>query len=208
MLGVDYPWSHPAPAALRAAGVGFAMRYLSNDSSKNLSLAEANALAAQGIWSGVVWETTATRALAGRAAGATDARAALAQAQACGMPDGRPIYFAVDTDTTWSQVAPYFQGIRDVLPLGQVGVYGGIRIIQGAASSGLVSWYWQAEAWSGGRWDPHAHIRQAGSLTVGGVSCDRNTSMFADFGQWMPGRTPNAPAPAAADRRRLDEEVR
>lgn len=189
--GVDYPWSKPAPAALRDAGVTFAMRYLSKDPGKNLTLAEANALAAAGIWCGVVWETTAGRALAGRAAGADDAREALRQATACGMPGTRPIYFAVDTDTTWSQVQPYFQGVRDVLPLAQVGVYGGIRIVQGAADSGLVTWYWQAEAWSGGRWEPRAHIRQAGTARIGGVDCDKNTAQFADFGQWMPGRTPD-----------------
>jgi hypothetical protein len=208
MLGVDYPWQHPAPAALRAAGVGFAMRYLSNDETKNLTRTEADTLAAAGIWSGVVWETTATRALDGYTAGAKDATEALKQATACGMPAGRPIYFAVDTDTTWGKVSPYFQGIRSVLPQQQVGVYGGIRIIQAAAASGLTAWYWQAEAWSGGQWDPHAHIRQAGTITVDGVQCDHNTSMADDFGQWMPGRTPVTPITKPADRRRLDEEVR
>ncbi|MFD9124366.1 glycoside hydrolase domain-containing protein [Kitasatospora sp. NPDC059571] len=189
-LGVDYPWAHPSPAALQAAGVGFAMRYLSHDDSKDLHRGEADALAAVGIWCGAIWETTEAPALAGRAAGAADAREALAQAQACGKPDGRPIYFAVDTDTTWDQVAPYFQGVRDVLPLAEVGAYGGLRIIQGAAASGLVSWFWQAEAWSGGDWDPHAHIRQAGTITIGGVTCDQNTAMNSDYGQWMPGQTP------------------
>lgn len=188
--GVDYPWSKPAPSALRDAGVTFALRYLSKDPSKNLTLTEANALAAAGIWSGVVWETTAGRALDGRAAGTADAREALRQATACGMPSSRPIYFAVDTDTTWSQVQPYFQGIRDVLPAERIGVYGGIRIIAGAADSGLVAWYWQTIAWSGGRWDPRAHIRQTGYVTVDGVQCDRNEAMTDDFGQWMPGRTP------------------
>lgn len=189
-LGVDYPWSKPTPAALRAAGVTFALRYLSTDQSKNLTRAEADQLAAQGIWSGVVWETTAGRALAGYTAGAADAKEALKQATACGMPSGRPIYFAVDTDTTWSQVQAYFQGVRSVLPLQQVGVYGGIRIVQGAADSGLVAWFWQTLAWSGGRWDPRAHIRQVGYITVGKVQCDKNLADLIDFGQWQPGRTP------------------
>ena len=194
--GVDYPWTHPKPAALTAAGFAFAMRYLSTDPSKNLTRGEADALAAAGVWSGVVWETTAGRALAGRAAGVADAQAALVQAQACGMPAGRPIYMAVDTDATWAAVQPYFAGASSVLGPGRTGVYGGLRIVQGAAASGLVSWYWQASAWSGGVWDPRAHIRQLGTVTVGGVQCDRNTAMAADFGQWMPGRTPNAPSPA------------
>jgi hypothetical protein len=166
------------------------MRYLSTDASKNLSRGEADALAAQGIWSGVVWETTAGRALAGQAAGAADARAAVAQASACGMPGTRPIFFAVDTDTTWSAVRPYFQGVASVLPPSRIGVYGGIKVVSGAADSGLVAWYWQATAWSAGRWDPRAHIRQLGYITIGGVQCDKNESRTADFGQWMPGRTP------------------
>jgi 2-hydroxychromene-2-carboxylate isomerase len=190
MLGVDYPWTHPTPAAMQAAEVAFAFRYLSKDSSKNLSRAEADALAARGIWVGVVWETTAGRALDGRAAGTADAREALRQAQACGMPAGRPIYFAVDTDTTWAAVQPYFLGVRDVLPASQIGVYGGIKVVAGAADSGLVSWYWQAYAWSAGRWEPRAHVRQLGYITIGGVQCDRNESMTSDYGQWMPGRTP------------------
>ncbi|MFJ8437682.1 glycoside hydrolase domain-containing protein [Kitasatospora griseola] len=208
--GVDYPWSKPPPAALHDAGVAFVMRYLSKDASKNLSIDEANSLAAVGIWCGVVWETTAGRALDGRAAGAADAREAVRQAAACGMPDGRPIYFAVDTDTTWPRVAPYFQGVCDVLPADQVGVYGGIRIVAAAADSGLARWYWQAEAWSGGRWEPRAHIRQAGGARIGGVDVDNNTAVTGDFGQWMPGRPyspTNTPA-ARLDRRRLDEEVR
>jgi hypothetical protein len=201
-LVVDYPWSHPAPSALQGAGVVGAMRYLSTDASKNLTRAEADALAAVGIWCGVVWETTAGRALAGYAAGVADAGAAAAQAAACGMPSSRPIYFAVDTDTDWASVQPYFQGIASVLGAARTGVYGGLAVIQGAAGSGLVAWYWQTSAWSGGVWDPHANLRQGGSITIGGVDCDRNTAVTADYGQWKPGITPTPPpAPKPSPRR-------
>src|SRR5262245_1036236 len=94
--GVDYAWSHPTPAALKAAGARFVCRYLSPDSTKNLSKTEAAALAAVGIWCVAVWESNAGRALAGTAAGTADAKTALAQATAAGMPSGRPIFFAVD----------------------------------------------------------------------------------------------------------------
>ncbi|MEV7770599.1 glycoside hydrolase domain-containing protein [Kitasatospora sp. NPDC086791] len=188
--GVDYPWTHPSAASLQAAGASFAMRYLSTDASKNLSRAEANDLAAHGIWCGVVWETTTGRALAGQAAGAADARTAAAQAVACGMPADRPIYFAVDTDTNWTSVQPYFAGVASVLGAARTGVYGGLRVVQGAAASGLVAWYWQTSAWSGGVWDPRAHLQQGGGITIGGVDCDRNTATTTDYGQWMPGRTP------------------
>lgn len=188
--GVDYPWTHPPAGALQAAGASFAMRYLSTDQSKNLTLAEATDLAAHGIWCGVVWETTEGRALAGQAAGAADARSAAAQAAACGMPADRPVYFAVDTDTSWSGVQAYFAGVAGVLGAGRTGVYGGLRVVRGAAGSGLVTFYWQTSAWSGGVWDPRAHLRQGGTVTIGRVECDRNEATVADYGQWMPGRTP------------------
>ncbi|MFD8083453.1 glycoside hydrolase domain-containing protein [Kitasatospora sp. NPDC059722] len=188
--GVDYPWTHPTAAALQASGAAFAMRYLSTDASKNLTRAEADDLAAHGIWCGVVWETTEGRALAGQAAGAADARTAAAQAAACGMPPDRPIYFAVDTDTDWPSVRPYFTGAAGVLGAARTGVYGGLHVVRGAAASGLVTWYWQTSAWSGGVWDPDAHLRQGGAVTIGGVDCDRNTATTTDYGQWMPDRSP------------------
>jgi hypothetical protein len=63
-----------------------------------------------------------------------------------------------------------------------------------------VSWYWQTDAWSGGVWDVHAHLRQEGSITINGVDCDRNTAMTADYGQWMPGISPAAPIPNPSPR--------
>jgi hypothetical protein len=88
-------------AALRRAEVGLVCRYLSHDTTgKNLTRAEAERLSAAGIWLVVVWESAAGRARSGRGGGVADARAADAQARACGMPRDRPIYFAVDADAT------------------------------------------------------------------------------------------------------------
>lgn len=197
-LGVDYPWTHPSPAALKAAGVAFAMRYLATDRSKALSRAEADALAAVGIWVGVVWETTADRMLSGRAGGVTDAKAAAAQASACGMPSGRPIYFAADWDVTPTQQAAvnaYLDGAASVLGRPRVGVYGGYYTVKRALDGGHATWAWQTPGWSGGQWDARAHIRQGAQRSIGGVSCDLNTAMKADFGQWMPGKTPSTTTP-------------
>src|SRR3954454_9683507 len=101
--GIDYAFGRPTMAALKSAGIKFVCRYLSHSPSKNLTAAEAKKLSDAGIWIVVVWETTAKRALDGYAAGAADARDALAQAQICGMPDDRPIYFAVDWDASAGQ---------------------------------------------------------------------------------------------------------
>jgi hypothetical protein len=188
--GVDYAWSHPSPTSLKAAGKAFVCRYLATDASKSLTAAEAKALAAVGISSVVVWETTAKRALDGKGAGAADAKAAVAQATACGMPSSRPIYFAVDFDATAGQqtaISAYFDGAASVLGLDRVGIYGGYYPVKRTLDAGKATWAWQTVAWSGGKWDVRAVIRQGAQATIGGVSCDRNTALTADYGQWTPG---------------------
>ncbi|CCB74238.1 protein of unknown function [Streptantibioticus cattleyicolor NRRL 8057 = DSM 46488] len=179
------------------------MRYLSADPTKNLTLAEAKSLAAEGIWVGVVWETTADRMLSGRPGGIADAKAALAQARECGMPEDRPIYFAADFDVTPEQQGPvnaYLFGAASVLGAARVGVYGGYYTVKRALDRGAARWAWQASAWSGGQWDPRAHIQQPiDTVTIGGVECDRDTAMTSDFGQWMPGLSPEDDMPLTTD---------
>lgn len=191
MDGVDYSAGRPGGAALKAAGKAFACRYLSHDAGKNLRPSEAADLAAHGVSAVVVWETTASRAAASRAAGAADATEAAAQAKACGQPTDRPIYFAVDWDAAPSTVVPYFQGVASVIGLGRTGAYGGVKVIRYLLDHGLIRWAWQTAAWSAGQWDARAHIRQyAKTTTINGVSCDLDTAMQQDFGQWTPGHSP------------------
>jgi nucleoid-associated protein YgaU len=189
--GVDYAWSHPGGAALKAAGKKFACRYLSTDTTKNLTKTEANDLSANGVACVVVWETTADRALAGSAAGEADAKSAAAQATAAGMPAGCPIYFAVDFDATPEQQTPinaYLTGAASVLGKAGTGVYGGFYVVKRALDAGVCTFAWQTSAWSGGQWDARAHIRQGASATIGGASCDLDTAMVANYGQWTPGK--------------------
>lgn len=191
--GVDYAWSRPSPASLKAAKISFVCRYLATDRSKALSATETKALAAVGIWLVVVWETSAKRMLAGKAGGVADAKAAAFQSKACGMPGGRPIYFAADWDATEAQqtaINAYLDGAASVLGAARVGIYGGYYPVKRALDAGKAAWAWQTRAWSGGQWDNRAHIRQGAYVTIGGVQCDANTSMKPDFGQWMPGKTP------------------
>jgi hypothetical protein len=190
--GVDYSAGRPGGKALADAGMRFAARYLSHNPSKNLTPAEADDLAAHGVSCVVVWETTASRAGAGRAAGIADAKEAAAQAKACGQPAGRPIYFAVDWDANPTVVVPYFQGVASVLGLARTGVYGGYKVVDYLLDHKLATWAWQTVAWSGGRRDSRAVIRQyASTIRINGVECDHDTAMAADYGQWTPGRTPN-----------------
>lgn len=198
-LGVDYAWQHPDPAALAAAGYRFACRYLSRDSSKNVTLAEAQALARQGIAVVANWEYGAQDMLRGVQGGVADAQLALAQAEAAGMPAGRPIYFSADWDVTPAQevaVSAYLGGADSVLGAARTGEYAGFYPVKIARDGGLAAWSWQTYGWSGGQWDPRDQIRQTGSATVGGVQVDVNQAMTADYGQWFPGVSTPAPAPA------------
>jgi hypothetical protein len=185
--GIDYAWQHPAPSAIAAAGYRFAIRYLSNDPSKNITRQEAEGLCAQGIYIVLNWEFTAQDMLRGYSGGVADGRFALVLANSVGMPAGRPIYFSADWDVTPAQesaVIAYLHGAEAALNGDPAGIYGGFYPVKTALDMGAAKWAWQTEAWSGGQWDPRDKIRQTGQAVIGGVVVDTNEAMAADYGQW------------------------
>ncbi len=203
-FGVDYAWGRPSVTSLKNAGVTFACRYLSHDTTgKNLTHAEAVSLSNAGIWLVVVWETTAQRALDGHAAGVQDAKDADAQAKACGMPSGRPIYFAVDFDATSGQqsaINAYFDGVASVLGKARTGIYAGYNPVKRTLDGGHAAWAWQTYAWSGGKWDSRAQLQQySNDHVIGGVGLDYDRSTKTDYGQWKVGVTPTPPTPTEED---------
>jgi hypothetical protein len=157
-LGVDYAWQHPDPAQIKAAGYDFVVRYLSNDPTKNLTVAERDSLWAHNLNVLLVWESYAARALAGTQAGIDDARNAVAQAAALGHPPDVPLFFACDTNATANQARPYFKGVASVRPC--VGVYGGIAVVDTLIADGTVRYGWQTCAWSAGKVSQVAHLYQ------------------------------------------------
>lgn len=179
--GLDY--TSMAPSEAKAKGARFVCRYLSHDSSKNLSPSESKDLARLGIKRVVVWETTANRALDGRDAGRSDAHEAQRQAYACGMPSSRPIYFAIDFDTAGNPgaVDAYFDGVKDILGQSRTGAYGGIEAIKHLFDDHRISFGWQTYAWSGSQWDPRAQIQQYDNSNN---AFDKDRSTRTDFGQW------------------------
>jgi hypothetical protein len=194
MFGLDWAWGHISAAALSAVHADFAARYLSRDEGKNLQLKEARDLTSGKKFIIVVWETTASRAAQGFNAGVADARAAKAQAASRGKPDWRPIFFAVDFPGSAAQVAPYFRGVNSVLGKSLTGAYGSYAVIKGLFDMGLIAFGWQTYAWSGGLWDPRAHVQQySNDHHVAGVSCDFDRANAADFGQWQVGQKKPAP---------------
>lgn len=189
IFGVDYAWSHPLIEDMKVIGVQFIVRYLSNDTSKNLTKEEATAANKAGISCAVVWESTADRAKAGRPAGEVDARKAQEQARACGMPEDRPIYFAVDWDARVAdqpQINGYIDGAVSVLGRDRVGMYAGYWPLKRSFDAGKITWGWQTYAWSGGLWDSRAHIQQyQNGVQLGKGQVDYNRAMTEDYGQWM-----------------------
>jgi len=190
--GLDWAWGW-APGKgkqIAATGATFVARYLANlPNSKVITRAEVADLSAAGLDIVLVWETTTGRARAGMDAGKHDATEALRQARALGMPDDRPIYFAVDEDTTAYAVGGYFHGVWSVLGNGRVGVYGSYAVCKGLRDTGAATWLWQTYAWSGGKWDPRAQLQQYhNGVRVAGLDADNDRATVADFGEWRLGQ--------------------
>lgn len=214
-LAIDYAWQHPAPDAIKADGYSAVLRYLSNDPTKDLSVAEAAALHAAGLSIGLVFETTATRAGSGSGAGYFDASAAERAATALGYPLSCPIFYAVDYDATPLEVFAYFTGISQVAHH-PVGVYGSFRIVEaimGYPPDGrgkLASYGWQATAWS---YDveqqrvvvsQHAHLFQRLRRTLAPLAGVADTAwdedvILAPLPLWAPGAVAE-PKPAPVSR--------
>jgi hypothetical protein len=185
--GIDYAWSHPSISALKAAGITFACRYISHDSTKDLLSSEASSLLNSGLPVVFVFEDTANRMLSGSSAGVADAQFADARVKSLGM-NGVPIYFACDFDATEANqtaINSYLDGAASVIGRSRVGIYGGYYPVKRAFDAGKVAYGWQTFAWSGGQWDSRAQLRQTqNAVTIGGVSCDIDMSMTSDFGQY------------------------
>ena len=193
-LLLDYAWARPSPATIKAAGYSGVMRYLSGDASKNLSAGERDVMLAAGLSIGLVWETTAARAGAGFNAGAADAVAAEAQANALGYPLSAVLFYAVDYDATPAQVAPYFAGVASKAHH-PVGVYGSKRVTEGIN----VPYKWQACAWSGGLVSASAHLYQRLQATVPHpISSTDENIVLHPFPMWDPASVSHAaPVPSS-----------
>jgi peptidoglycan hydrolase-like protein with peptidoglycan-binding domain len=203
-LLIDYAFTRAAAASIADAGYSGAIGYLSTDESKDISAANVADLHAHGLGAGFVWETTATRATGGFAAGQQDAVAARTQAHGLGAPAGTCLYFAVDEDATVSDIAAYFQGVYAISSPYLSGVYGSLTVVEGILAAGYAAKGWQTCAWSGEVVSSKAVLYQRQTKTlpaIAGVAADSYdedvllTETLADAGLWIPGATP-APTPA------------
>ena len=195
---VDFSFSRPTVAQLRAAGVALVIRYLTG-SGKAISRAELQSYLAAGIVVVFVFEVAATDGTSGYAAGAAHAQQASAALVALGLPASTPVYFAADADiVTPSDVLAYWQGIASVRPASTNGVYGEGALCTLLDGDGLAVWFWQSESTSfpgNASTLPITHIQQrvAGAPLAG---TDLDVLLRPDVGQYPRPAEP-APAPPA-----------
>jgi hypothetical protein len=196
----DYSSARPTLAQLDRDGIASCVRYVldaARDGGKRLTLAEARWLTSVGRRIVANFEYQTGRMSAGYAAGLADARVAVAECQALGMPKGRPIYASDDTGSTpAASIVAYLNGFDSICRGAgyQAGYYGGYWGVHAAYGAGY-RWLWQAYAWStwedppgsGQRvlhWHPAATVRQVHNGAFVGWDGDLNQAQTDDFGQW------------------------
>lgn len=174
-------------AAFRSDGYEAVARYLVPSSWKAITKSEADTISEAGLQIISVFETTANRALVGRAAGLVDGASAIQVANDIGQPKGSTIYFAVDFDATAAQmpaVIEYIRGASEATPGYNTGVYGSAAVIKAIQESGTCSRYWQTYAWSYGEKVEGIHIYQyKDDITIHGINVDLDES-YGEEGGW------------------------
>jgi Domain of unknown function (DUF1906) len=161
-IGFDFSYTKPPPGPMADAGYEFAIGYVSPNPAKNISAGLMAAYRDAGIGVGLVWESTAGRALAGRAAGKQDGRAAEEQANALGYPVDAVIFFAVDKNTTRADrpaIREYAEAFSGATRR-PVGIFGEADVLDHFVTPGKkpVQYGWQTVAWSQGRVSEKAHL--------------------------------------------------
>lgn len=156
--------THEQAVQLRNLGYEYAIRYcVPSGYSKALTKAEADAILDAGLTLGLCWETTASRAKNGAAAGLADGRSAKACAEALGAPDETIIWFAVDYEAPKAdldRIAGYMVAAGVSCRPYKLGIYGPYHVIEELAWREIGSAYWQCVGWSGGKWSACVDVQQ------------------------------------------------
>lgn len=200
---LDFSADFPDPAAIRDAGYGGAILYMSDRrpgaewmKAKPATREYCDRLRAAGleiVSNYQFGKGTTSDWRGGFDAGVHHARIALDRHLAAGGPGLRPIYAPVDDNPTldeWNRlIAPFLRGWASVIGEEWTGVYCNSRCIDWALEDGIGRWFWQHN-WSG---DPsingdhpaaHIHQIEIDKRAVGGIGVDVNTVLKSDYGQW------------------------
>lgn len=209
---LDYSAGYPGARAVRDAGYGGVIRYLRKEGNsvvRPITPVEYQDMRAYGLDVAFVYQhVSKSRVTQGYAAGQHDAVWAMSQvAIATGdRNNARAIYFAVDYDAPagdFPAIAAYMRGVANMIGQERTGTYGKWALLNYLFSETIIAYGWQTYAWSPGHnkdpstFHPKATLfQQLGSVVVGGIACDVNEVLDADYGQ-TPAPTP-IPQPIAA----------
>ncbi|GAA1951547.1 glycoside hydrolase domain-containing protein [Amycolatopsis minnesotensis] len=175
--GLDYSAGRIPGRAIRSAGHSFAIRYAGTPGrTKNIKAAEYADLVASGVTVWLVYENGINDAMGGFRGGVAAARAARADADAIGYPNG-PIFFCADRHLAPGEVGTaltYLDGAASVLGRESVGAYGFSEFINPARDGGRAAFFWQCGSRSAVRPGVHVYQRNNGTAQVGGIKCDIN----------------------------------
>lgn len=150
-LGVDYSSARPGGAALKAAGVAGAGRYLGDD-DRCITAEEYADLTEHEVNVWLVFESQSrdlsTSMLNGYAKGVADAHAAVAAITDARLPADSPVSWAADFDIApdserVSQAESYVDGWNTVIPAGRRVGYGGLWFLDYIHSRGKVDFLWE-----------------------------------------------------------------
>lgn len=181
MKGIDYTDSNKDIQTLIQADYKFVCRYLPTSVWKGITRNEINRLHKVNLKIVLAFETTTNRCLSGQEGGVEDATRALSLLLDLNITTPQVIYFCVDNDFNQEElmtVQEYFKGIAQVIDISLIGAYGGYNTISTLFDNNLITYGWQTLAWSQGRWDPRAQLRQ----TTNNQDLDEDISMSDDFG--------------------------
>lgn len=208
LFGVDYSFARPDPKTLAERNIKFAGRYLWKPkyddgvrTNKGISIAEYNSLKANGIAPFFFYEEDATDPIQGFEEGVRQAKSAEAHRVREGLP-ALPIYFPVDYDAPDSAIPAIIEGLRGaatVVGIDRVGVYAKYSVVQAAFNAGVIKFACQTYAWSGGKWDPRAQLRQWSNGQYGDT-VDFQYAMAAEYGQTPVDSKPVDPEPGNNDK--------
>lgn len=209
LYGIDFSSGGGLTTAqIRSGGKSFVCRYLSGGNPKDIDVPELASYKAAGIPVVFVWEVDGI--MRGESQGTSDAHAAQAELDTLAKGVGESsvsqavVFFAADAEKM-PDLPGYMSAVKRVLGLSRVGIYGGIGSVSAAFDAGLAKYGWQTLAWSGGRWDGRALLRQVvNNVAFGPAEVDLDQAAFwgsskiltlADnFGQWpAPGETAAGP---------------
>jgi peptidoglycan hydrolase-like protein with peptidoglycan-binding domain len=189
-FGVDYSFARPDIQTLRDRGVKFVARYLWNEkyqdgrTNKGLSKVEYDALISAGIQVVFIYEEDGKELNKGLDAGIRVANEAERFRTERGLRS-QPIYFNVDYDAQPAEYPAIFEalrGVAQVVGLNRTGLYASYNVMKAAFDAGVITWGMQTYAWSNGKWDDRAQLRQWSNGQYGDT-VDFQYAMAEKFGQ-------------------------